>query len=196
MKSAPVRVISNFLTSVECATWIEYINELEHTVPELFTVHPDKPVSRISLQFGEKEYEDDQARPALDVLTPKMRQAADQIFSRIVKETRSAFGDSSQLYPCIFWMAKQYPGSRVDPHEDTDGGSDEHIHYSSLVYLNTQQAGGQITFHNHNFTYSPQAGDLLVFDTELGGVHSVMKINEERYSLPVWMTRNLSFNLS
>ena len=193
----PVRVIPNFLSTVECAAWMQLINELEMSRPKDFTVYETaEGARRLALQFGEKLYDAAQARPELDVLGEKWQLAARQIFSRIIKQTGSDFADSRELYPSIFWLAKQYPGSKIDFHEDTDGGSDAHLEYSSLIYLNTQRSGGELKFPRYNFTYSPQAGDLIVFDTKQAGMHGVMEIFEERYSLPVWLTRDPSFKLS
>ena len=192
----PIRVIPNFLSVDECRSWIRHINELETSMPEAFTVYRNDESHRLALQFGEKLYDAAQARPELDVLGEKMQPAAREIFLRIVDETRSSFGDSRELHPCIFWLAKQYPGSKIDFHEDTDGGSDGHIEYSSVIYLNTQQAGGELKFPRYGFTYSPQAGDLIIFDTKQAGIHGVTKIFEERYSLPVWLSSDPAFKLS
>ena len=196
MEHMPIRVIPNFLSVDECRSWIGRINELETSMPEAFTVYRNSESYRLALQFGEKLYDAAQARPELDVLGEKWQLAARQIFSRIIKQTGSDFADSRELYPSIFWLAKQYPGSKIDFHEDTDGGSDAHLEYSSLIYLNTQRSGGELKFPRYNFTYSPQAGDLIVFDTKQAGMHGVMEIFEERYSLPVWLTRDPSFKLS
>lgn len=194
--SNPVRVIPNFLSVDECRSWMQLIDELEKTRPQEFTIYKNEESYRVALQFGEKLYDDAQARPAFDILGEKWQLAARQIFSRIIKQTGSDFADSRELYPSIFWLAKQYPGSRIDFHEDTDGGSDSHIEYSSLIYLNTQRSGGELKFPRYNFTYSPQAGDLIVFDTKQAGLHGVMKIFEERYSLPVWLSSDPAFALS
>lgn len=175
---------------------MQLINELEMSRPQDFTVYETSGgAPRIALQFGEKLYDAAQARPDLSILG-EFQAAAAAIFSRIIKETGSAFADSRELYPCIFWLAKQYPGSRVDYHEDTDGGSDAHITYSSLVYLNSQQAGGELRFPLLGYTYVPQAGDLVIFETKQAGMHGVTTIHEERYSLPLWMTADPAFNLS
>lgn len=190
MKSLPVRVIPNFLTSVECAAWIDYINELERSRPQDFTKYESSEGYRLALQFGEQV----DARRTLDDI-PEKELEARRIFSRIVKETGAAFDDINEIFVSTFWLAKQYPGSVIHFHEDTDGGVDSHIVYSSLVYLNSQADGGELRFPRFDYTYKPQAGDLVVFDTQQAGMHGVMRIHEERYSLPVWMTRAPSFKL-
>lgn len=194
--NVPVRVIPNFLSTVECAAWMQLINELEISRPQDFTVYKTaEGARRLALQFGEKLYDSQQARPDLSILG-ESRAAAAAIFSRIIKETGSSFADSRELYPSIFWLAKQYPGSRIDYHEDTDGGSDSHITYSSLVYLNSQRSGGELKFPRYGYTYVPQAGDLIIFGTQQAGMHGVTTIHEERYSLPVWLTVDPAFKLS
>lgn len=186
----PVRVVPNFLSIVECAAWIDYINELERSRPQDFTKYESSDGYRIALQFGEQIA----GRRTLDDI-PEKELEIRNIFSRIVKETGSAFSDINELFVSTFWLAKQYPGSVIHFHEDTDGGADSHIVYSSLVYLNSQADGGELRFPRFGYTYTPRAGDLVVFDTQQAGMHGVMKIFEERYSLPVWMTRDPSLKL-
>ena len=187
--SLPVRVIPNFLTSVECAAWIELINNLELSRPQEFTVYENPEGYRLALQFGEQV-----GYRGLEELGEE-ELAARQIFSRIVEQTGSSFSERRPLFVSTFWLAKQYPGSVIHFHEDTDSGADSHIVYSSLVYLNDQPEGGELKFPRFNYTYSPRAGDLVVFDTQQAGMHGVTRIYEERYSLPVWMTRDPSFKL-
>ena len=190
----PVRVIPNFLSTVECAAWIDLINELEISRPEDFTVYKNEESYRLALQFGEKLYDSQQARPSLDVLGEKWQQAAGEIFSRVIESARQDL-HPGELFTSVFWLAKQYPGSKINLHEDTDGGADSHLAVSSLVYLNSQSIGGELRFPKFDYTYKPQAGDLVLFDTLAAGLHAVDVIQEERYSLPMWFTRDEHFRL-
>lgn len=192
--SIPVCVIPNFLSTVECAAWIELINELEKSRPEDFTVYKNEESYRLALQFGEKLYDDEQARPGLDVLGEKWQLAARQIFSRVVESAQQDL-HPGELFTSVFWLAKQYPGSKIDLHEDTDGGADSHLAVSSLIYLNSQSVGGQLRFPKFDYVYTPQAGDLIMFDTVAAGVHGVDVVAEERYSLPVWLTGDETYKL-
>lgn len=193
MEHTPIRVINNFLSTEECTGWMQHIDELERTVREKFVTSPD--ARRIALQFGRDYCDEHSSSPSLD-LVDEWQHAAREIFSRIVKETGSVFADSSELHVCAFWLAKQYPGGRVDFHDDTDNGANKQLEYSAVIYLNTQQAGGELKFPRYGYTYSPVAGDLVIFPSKEAGLHGVMTINEERYSLPVWLTRDPSFKLS
>lgn len=191
--SNPVRVIPNFLSTVQCAAWIELIDELEQTVGEKFVTSPD--ARRIALQFGRDYCDEHSSNPSLD-LDDEWQQAARQIFSRVVEQTGSVFADMNELYVCAFWLAKQYPGGRVDFHDDTDNGANQQLDYSAVIYLNTQRSGGELKFPRYGYTYSPVAGDLVIFPSKDAGLHGVLTINEERYSLPIWLTRDPAFKLS
>jgi hypothetical protein len=189
----PVKVVPNFLPLSDCERWIQLINKLETDRPSDFIITENEENYRIALQFGEKDYEDESPRPTLEILGDSQA-AAQDLFSRIEKCSEQEFG-IGKLFTSVFWLAKQYPGSKVGPHEDTDEGADSHLAVSSLVYLNSQTSGGQLSFPDLNYVYTPQAGDLVMFDTVAAGVHAVEVINEERYSLPLWMTRDESFKL-
>jgi hypothetical protein len=191
--SIPIRVIPNFITLVECEEWILRINELEQARASDFVTYSSGSSHRIAMQFGEKDYGDSSPRPTLDVLGDRTAIAL-ELFSRVVKSTRDHL-HPGELFVSVFWLAKQYPGSRIDIHEDTDDGADFHLSVSSLIYLNSQSSDGELSFPEFNYKYKPQAGDLVMFDSVLAGMHSVSTIKEDRYSLPIWMTSNKSHQL-
>jgi hypothetical protein len=190
--SNPIRVIPNFLSPVECAAWIRLINELEQTVREKFVTSPD--ARRIALQFGLDYCEENSSDVSLAALADE-EFAARQIFSRIIEETGSTFSDMNELFVCAFWLAKQYPGAQVGFHEDTDNGANPHMEYSAVIYLNTQVSGGELKFPKYGYTYTPRAGDVVIFPSKEAGLHGVTRIDEERYSLPLWMTYDETFKL-
>lgn len=186
----PVRVVPNFLSVVECTGWIDYINELEKSRRELF-VERD---GRLALQLGRDYCDEHTSTASLEPIAEKELEAR-RIFLRVVKETGFAFGDMNELFVCAFWLAKQYPGAKVDFHEDTDNGANQHLDYSAIIYLNTQESGGELSFPKYGYTYTPKAGDLVMFDSKDAGIHGVMTIHEERYSLPLWMSRDKNYEL-
>jgi predicted 2-oxoglutarate/Fe(II)-dependent dioxygenase YbiX len=63
-----------------------------------------------------------------------------------------------------------------------------HIKYSGIVYLNTMTNGGELHFEASNYSYKPEAGDLVLFPSHEGGRHGVNRIDEVRYSFLMWMT--------
>lgn len=191
--SIPIKVVPNFLPLVECERWIQIINELEQSRPLDFVTYKDNDSYRISFQFGEKDYGDSSPRPDMSILS-KNEEIVRQIFLRVIESVQLDL-HSGELYTSVFWLAKQYPGSRINLHEDTDGGADSHITISSLIYLNSQDSGGELLFPKFNYSYAPRAGDLIMFDTIAAGVHGVETINKERYSLPIWMTKDKKYEL-
>ena len=189
----PIRVIPNFLSLIECKKWINLINELEISRPSDFVIFNNDDSYRICLPFGEKDYGDSSTNLSLDLLLGRQT-AARSLFLKIEALAEQEFG-IDKLFTSIFWLAKQYPGSKIDLHEDTDGGIDPHLVVSSLVYLNSQKTGGELRFPKFEYSYTPRAGDLVMFETVSTGMHGVDVISEERYSLPVWMTKTEDFKL-
>jgi Rps23 Pro-64 3,4-dihydroxylase Tpa1-like proline 4-hydroxylase len=57
-------------------------------------------------------------------------------------------------------------------------------------------SGGVLSFPDLNYKYSPVQGDLVVFPSKpLEFVHEVEEINEERYTIPVWLTEYEFFKI-
>ena len=75
-------------------------------------------------------------------------------------------------------------------HHDTYSGEDYAI--SAVVYYNDDFEGGEIHFPNQNFTYSPKAGDLIVFLPTEEYAHEVLPVTKGvRYAGPFWFRRSL-----
>lgn len=181
---APIRLIKNFIKEPDLSSMVEYIDLLEATRVDDFLVSQNG--KRLALQFG-----DDMFHPTshkdLAIASDK-NDLIKGYFTRIVDATKEAFEVETDLYVCSFWLAKQYQGAIIEAHEDTDGGHNTHFRYSGIVYLNTMNSGGDLVFGEYDYSYTPEAGDLLIFPSQGTGFHEVKEIFETRYSLPFWMT--------
>jgi len=194
---APIKVIKNFIKEPEISSMIEYIDYLEQTELDKFAQYQSG--KRLALRFGLDEDPDHThgSSPDLAILGGN-RGLISSYFDGAVEAVKKAFEVDDNLYVCSFWFAKQYPGATVGEHADTGvGGGDYNMHfkYSAVLYLNTMTEGGQLVFRDEDYTYSPQAGDLVIFPSA-GIIHGVHEILETRYSLPTWITDVESMALS
>ncbi len=184
---APIKIIKNFLKESEVKSMIDYIDYLEeHHLDEFATDHDGK---RLALQLGKElnDYYDRWTHLNLDLVAEK-REVLQGYFSRIIEETKANFDVAGELHACVLWIAKQYPGAIVEVHQDTDNGKSMHIKYTGSLYLNTMTNGGELYFEDFDYTYKPEAGDLVLFPSHEAGMHGVHEINEVRYSMLMWMT--------
>jgi hypothetical protein len=115
------------------------------------------------------------------------------LFSRVENKIGELFNDSRDIYTCSFWFAKQLPGAKVLIHEDTDNGLNTHFKYSAVIYLNTLRDSGSLVFPDLNYSYMPEAGDIIIFKSIAAGRHFVDTIDEDRYTMAMWLTEDKSF---
>jgi Rps23 Pro-64 3,4-dihydroxylase Tpa1-like proline 4-hydroxylase len=105
--------------------------------------------------------------------------------------------NNKEIFLSTLWLSKQLPGSSIIRHMDTDSGKGSHYIYSGVIYLNDQIFGGEIVFPKINFTYKPEAGDLVLFDCrDKDSQHGVNKTETMRYAIPVWFTDDPKFAMA
>jgi hypothetical protein len=118
----------------------------------------------------------------------------------MAKKIMEAFYDSTKLffedrlkdfdhigfYP--FNIAKYNPGGRMNYHVDYQEARynipDDKMHVTAVFYLNDNYTGGEISFIEFNkneeiiwdFSYKPQAGDIIVFSSKAPIYHGVEKL--------------------
>lgn len=148
---------------------------------------------RYIFQFGRDKCETHYASNTnLDAISDLEADTRD-VFFRVIKTTKDLFKDQADIHMTGFWISKQLPGAYVGEHEDTDEGLNDHFKYSAVLYLNNLHTTGQLIFTDLNLEVKPEAGDLIVFESRVGGKHKVDPINEDRYTLAFWMTEDPEF---
>ena len=182
---APIKIVKNFISDAECASLMEYIDMLEESMGDRFVKWQDG--KRIALQFGKDLYHSGTSYETLEIMGSD-REMLQDYFSKVVDATKNVFDDSAELHMSSFWVAKQYPESIVDSHEDTDNGYNTHFRYSGVLYLNTMDEGGELQFEKYEYAHVPEAGDLVLFPSQGTGNHKVTGIVQKRYSLVFWLT--------
>lgn len=196
--NAPIKLIKGFLSKEESESMIRHIDHLEETKPGRFRYGPENPM--VFMEFG-KDFdrygvtEDDLQRHGtrklheLEILEQSARLQIVSVFKRIVETIYSEFDEPDELYVNECRIAKYYPGVTVPIHSDTDDGFSSHLKYSAIVYFNTMtKGGGEVVFMDHDYSHSPEQGDLVLFPCLEGGYHKVTEILETRYSIALWCT--------
>jgi hypothetical protein len=190
-----VRIIKNFISSDEILFFKKLIDDYE-------TNHIDKFFSwqdwlRISLAFGNPKNDIQGNVVAQENLALLANNEATvrTLFQRLEEEVKETLSLDKNLYVCSFWLSKQYPGGMIPAHNDTDHGVNLHLEYSCIVYLNTLQSGGELSFIDSGYSYRPEEGDLVFFPTKTTGYHGVSESPEVRYTLPIWLSYDESHKL-
>lgn len=188
MNNLPL-VIKEFITSNEANNYVDYI---ERNLHRFYT--STSGLHHVWM-FGKDNFHTDKSSdPALltdmsDKLTPLLTKAAEA--------ARTTFGER-ELYASMLWLAKQEPGAIVSGHTDGEDGSNTHILYSGVLYLNDMGDDGHLHFPNLNYTYIPCKGDLVLFSAARDETywHEVASISQNRYSFPIWFTPDPDFELT
>jgi len=112
-----------------------------------------------------------------------------KIRDKVKVEIISAYGfDSIRPKESHLQVAKWEKGTSLNLHVDDLGYvTDNHI--PTLIYLNDDYEGGEISFATHDITIKPKVGDLLIFPGNMHYAHEVKEVlSGTRYTLPIWFT--------
>lgn len=189
-----IKIVPDFLTPFHRNFWMELNDELLITQKDHVAILEDG--TRPLIEFGIDRSPEHESLSHHDFkIVQRHEDAIRNLMRRVELVTANLFNETSQVHVCSFWFAKQLPGAFVSEHDDTDGGFNTHFKYSAIVYLNDMIKPATLSFTDWDYHYQPKAGDLVVFDTNLGGKHKVDQINEYRYTIPMWMTLDPTYAL-
>lgn len=177
-----IKILRNFFTPEECEFYIDYIEK------NLDKFYKTEQGTRFSLLFGKDMAHKEKSELTLDLISD-IELKVQTLFRRVEDAIAHEFSDERNLHVCSFFLSKQIEGSRVRLHYDTDDDLNIHFKYGGVIYLNTMSKDGELNFPHLGYSYSPIAGDFIAFPP--GGSkysHQVLKISEDRYSLPIWLT--------
>lgn len=196
MELDKVEVSPQFVPEEDLEYYINMINRLERDHLDKFMVTQNN--KRLALIFG--NYENDiknelLARPYFDILEEEELVNLRSLMAKIIDKLKDFYNVTDELYMCSMFFAKQYPGAQVVMHSDVDRGANPHFEYSSVLYLNTLKVGGELKFASLNYSHKPEKGDLVFFPSKTTGMHYVKPVNEDRYSLCFWTTKDKRFEL-
>ena len=104
-----------------------------------------------------------------------------QLIHNLYKET---------VYPVHWDIVDWENGREMAVHNDDVKGMEER-HYSAICYLNQGFSGGETYFPDHNNSFTPQTGKIIVFPSHYR--HGVTKVNGiTRYAMSYWATRDVN----
>ncbi len=185
-----IKVISNFISLSDAATLIKYIDENSHSFSS------DNKGLWFKKFFGIDDiYKHGKGEPVIDGLGA-IKEVSINIVEAVKTSMSEHFMDTEPIFLNSLWFAKHLPGDNVQAHVDTEEGYNQQFVYSAILYLNTVEDGGVLNFPKLNLSFKPKACDLIIFPS--GGdnmVHEVMGIGENRYTLPMWFTKDKDLEL-
>lgn len=101
----------------------------------------------------------------------------------------------TNLYPdytdLVYWPS----GLSMDVHADAvwlDGSPAKfpYRYCAGVCYLNDNYKGGETYFPNFNQISKPKKGKVVLFPSNLEYQHGVKQITGERYTMPIWFSKN------
>lgn len=185
----PVRVLKNSINNEDAEFIINYINKNQDSF-----ITGSKRL-RFQKMFGDDKFHKEQSAKIITGID-EIQNKIETIINLSVKSISDEFKDNQQLYLSSFWLAKQLPGAQVRGHLDTDSGFNDHYEYSAILYLNTPNNSGPLEFPYLSLEIMPMSGDLVIFKSaENTSFHEVKFINEDRYSVLLWFTKDKNYEL-
>ena len=185
-----IRTIKNVITPDDAKLIIDYIDK------NLRFFNPTPGLKRFTKMFGKDVAHQHMSKvvvEGLDDITDLIKDTVDNVKKTLAYQ----FSDTDDILLTSLWFAKQRPGGDIKGHLDIDGGLNTHFVYSAVLYLNTIQDGGELDFPMLNVSIKPELGDLVVFPSSGEDMfHEVKRIGEDRYTLPMWFTKDKGFELT
>ena len=186
-----IKVVDNFISGEDIDFYIKYIDS--HL--DLFQESSVHGSLRKTLIFG-KDTAHKKSFTDLSIISDLEEKLRKELFPNIQDAASRLYNNRRSLYVSSMFLAKQSSGAQIEQHVDTDGGENMQFKYSGIIYLNTMFSGGELTFPDLDYTYSPKAGQLVLFPSRpLEYLHSVATINEDRYTIPIWLTEYEFFSI-
>jgi hypothetical protein len=157
----------NVFTKEECDYVISYWNSLDDWMLSCFynmyTIAGNKPHTK---EGGE----------SLSKFKIVSQNLAEKVFNRKLKQ----ISVSSHMWK---------PGAFAADHADNaelDGTPNAWIENKlvTMIYLNDNFEGGNLTFRDHKLAFKPQIGSVIVFDVGINNVHAVTEVTSgTRYTM-------------
>jgi hypothetical protein len=165
--------LRKYLTQEECKSLIAYYDSADHLWQTTCffnarVMDPYAPGNQGLSNVIEKTF--------FENLTMSLMRAAESVIGRPVRNlTLSAH--------------KWLPGAFASDHADNaelDGTPNawQDNKLVTIVYLNDNYEGGNLTFRDHGISIAPEEGSVIVFDVGIENVHAVTEVTSgERYTM-------------
>lgn len=176
----------NFLTPEECDSLIRYYESVQETWQEtcFFNTRVMDPneggLRLIAGSIDTNKIGDIHHKIAYDnyfeYLKLRLKDAAESVFNREVKNlTLSAHK----------WLPGSYAADHYDNAElDGTPNAWQNNKLVTIIYLNDNYRGGNLTFSEHGLSIAPKKGSMIVFDVGVSNLHGVSEVlSGERYTM-------------
>jgi hypothetical protein len=179
-----IKVIKNVITPEDANLIIDYIN----TNLESFGKSPGN--KRFTKMFGFDATHQHMSKVTIEGELEDIRDLIRGYVNKAIGIIEDEYKDNGVLLSSL-WFAKQIDGGDIRGHSDIDNGLNDHFVYSAVLYLNTVEDGGVLEFPKLGISIKPVFGDLVIFPSHGDDMfHEVKRIGEDRYTLPMWFTKN------
>jgi Rps23 Pro-64 3,4-dihydroxylase Tpa1-like proline 4-hydroxylase len=190
-----VTKISNFLDKKDCNMFIDF---MENNI-DLFKISDERtayPNMRYTMRFGYDDEFPDLYYQNLSVVS-EIEHELKSIFFKTINKINKNLKETNELYLTSFFLSKHVPGSVLPPHSDAGKDFNSHMEYAALIYLNSLVDSGYLYFKNINKRVDVKTGDIVIFPCKSKEyVHEVPNINNDRYSIAMWFTKNKDFSFN
>lgn len=152
-----------------------------------------KNEKRLEVNQGNNLF-DNRTIPYNQIQNPFIKQLVNGFRFDITSKSRELFQEC--LYPdytdLVYWPT----GLKMDVHADSvwlDGTPAKfpYRYCAGVCYLNDNYDGGETYFPNFNQESKPKKGKVVLFPSSLEYQHGVKKIIGERYTMPIWFSKNI-----
>ena len=154
-----VKIFNNYLNINECNNIIKLI--------KLTQTSNIRPLQSEALSLI---YYDSLSLP--EKYVPKINSIVEKEYNVKLKARHSRFAE---------WKHNNSKSIPID-----DMGSKDSNHIAGWVYLNDDYDGGDISFINHDISFKPKTGDLVLFPGNMHYWYNVGPANGSRYIMPIW----------
>jgi len=196
MELEKIKIIKNFLSIDDANKIINYINnniqnaveyDTDGSTPNFVYLKDRFYKRRMGLDDEMNVYKPERSISKLYEIEGLVK----DISVKINKTIKEVFSDEDQIYLNSLFLVKHLKKDFLRMHSDSGDGYQQHFAYSSVLYLNTVENGGELEFPNLGLTIKPIVGDLVLFITKGEDmIHEVKVTNEERYTMPMWFTKD------
>jgi hypothetical protein len=133
---------------------------------------------------------DNEGNPTSWIHTYKGIPDKSNIFGRVLDQVKKAYNHENieKKHATALDVARWDKGSKLTLHVD-DLGFMTNNHIATLIYLNDDYEGGELSFATHDVEIKPSVGDLIIFPGNMHYAHEVKEVlSGVRYTIPIWCT--------
>jgi Rps23 Pro-64 3,4-dihydroxylase Tpa1-like proline 4-hydroxylase len=191
-----IKTVKNFLSVEDAGKIINYIDRnVSDSVPWMSDGSSPNFVYLENRFYKRRFGQDDEMRsyrPEKSITRLEdIEDMTKDIVQRAKQSIKDLYKDENTQYLTSLWLAKHLKGDSLRLHSDVGDDYQQHFSYSSILYLNTVDDGGELFFPTIEVSIKPSVGDLVIFPSHnVDMVHEIKITNQERYTIPMWFTKD------